>query len=61
MGHGCDASQMNMVANNEETHWPNCDAGFVHANYFMLGKMHASSIDAEVVERIADLMKEARQ
>jgi hypothetical protein len=60
MSHGCDASEMNMLGNNEETYWPNCDTGFTHANYFMLGKMHASSIDREVVERIADLMKMVR-
>jgi hypothetical protein len=60
MTHGCDASQMAKVGNNDETHWPNCDPGFTHANYLMLGKAHADSIDAEVVKRIADLMKAAR-
>jgi hypothetical protein len=61
MSHGCDASMESMVGNNVETYWPNCDPGFEHANYFMLGKMHASSIDAVVVERIADLIVQARQ
>jgi hypothetical protein len=58
--HGCGASQMNMLGNNEETYWPDCNPGFVHANYFMLGKMHADYMDAEVVQRIADLIKLAR-
>jgi hypothetical protein len=49
-----------MVGNNEETLWPNCDPGFVHANYFMLGKSHTSAIDAEVFQRIADLMVQDR-
>lgn len=59
--HGCDAEQTNTIGNNEETLWPNCDPGFVHANYFMLGKTHTSPIDDVVVERIADLMVQARQ
>ncbi|MGD8859134.1 MAG: alpha/beta hydrolase [Myxococcales bacterium] len=58
--HGCDAATMSMIGNNEETHWPNCDPGYVHSNYFMLGKTHTSSIDAEVVARIADLINVAR-
>jgi hypothetical protein len=60
MTHGCGAAQMAKVGNNDETYWPDCDPGYTHANYFMLGKMHADSIDAEVVKRIADLMKTAR-
>lgn len=59
-GHGCGAAQMNMIGNNKETYWPDCDGGFVHGNYFMLGKAHADYIDAEVVERIGDLIKLAR-
>jgi hypothetical protein len=58
--HGCDAEQSSMIGNNEETHWPNCDPGFAHANYFMLGKQHTSPIDDVVVQRIADLMLQAR-
>ena len=59
--HGCGAAQTNMVGNNVETYWPDCDAGFTHANYFMLGKAHADYMDAVVVERIADLIKLARR
>lgn len=59
-GHGCGAEQMGMVGNNVETYWPDCDPGFTHANYFMLGKAHADYIDAEVVKRIGDLIKAAR-
>ncbi len=58
--HGCGASVENMVGNNLETHWPNCDPGFAHANYYMYGKAHADYIDAVVVERIADLINAAR-
>jgi hypothetical protein len=59
--HGCDASMEEMVGNNVHTFWPNCDPGFVHANYFMLGKMHASFIDDVVVENIADQIKSTVQ
>lgn len=58
--HGCGAAQENMLGNNVETYWPDCDPGFVHANYFMLGKQHADYMDPEVVERIGDLIKQAR-
>ena len=58
--HGCGAEQTHMVGNNVETYWPDCDPGFVHANYFMLGKAHADYIDADVVKRIGDLIKLAR-
>jgi hypothetical protein len=59
-GHGCGAKQMNMIGNNQETYWPDCRDGFVHGNYFMLGKAHADYIDADVVKRIGDLIKLAR-
>lgn len=58
--HGCGPEQTNMVGNNVETYWPDCNPGFVHANYFMLGKGHIDYMDAEVVERIADLINLAR-
>ena len=61
MTHGCDASMMKMDGNNTETFWPNCDPGFVHANYLMLGKMHIDSMDKEVVQSIVDWIKLARQ
>jgi hypothetical protein len=59
--HGCEASMESMIGNNVETYWPGCNPGFAHANYFMLGKMHASAIDVDVVQRIADLIKATRQ
>jgi len=60
MTHGCDAQQMMMLGNNTQTLWPNCDTGFVHSNYLMLGKMHADSMDDVVVKSIVDLIKSAR-
>ena len=60
MGHGCDAMMMDKVGNNNRTIWPNCDPGFVHSNYLMLGKTHASSIDREVVEDIVNQIKASR-
>jgi hypothetical protein len=60
MSHGCGAAVESLVGNNEETLWPSCNPGFVHANYFMLGKTHISSIDSVVVEKIVTLMNEAR-
>jgi hypothetical protein len=59
MQHGCGAPMTSKIGNNEETFWPNCQQ-FVHANYLMFGKAHADYIDAEVVKRIADLIKQAR-
>jgi hypothetical protein len=58
--HGCAAPQEIKLGNNEQTLWPDCQPGFVHANYFMLGKGHADYMDAEVVESIADLIVESR-
>ena len=61
MTHGCDASMMQMLGNNTETFWPNCDRAFVHANYLMLGKMHTDFMDKEVVQSIVDWIKLSRQ
>jgi hypothetical protein len=58
--HGCDAAQMGMILNNAETHWPNCNPGYVHASYQMHGKAHADYMDADLVKRVADLIKLAR-
>jgi hypothetical protein len=59
--HGCDGAQTEMILMNEHTFWPNCDPGFVHANYYMLGKQHATFMDREAVESIVDWIKAARQ
>jgi hypothetical protein len=40
MGHGCGAQQVMNLGNNRVTQWPNCMPGWVHKNYFMLGKGH---------------------
>ena len=58
--HGCGAAQTGMILNNIETYWPDCNPGFVHANYQMQGKAHADYIDAELVLRIGDLINLAR-
>lgn len=58
--HGCGAAQVSMIGNNKETLWPDCQSGFVHASYFMLGKAHADYIDADVITRIGDLIKSVR-
>ena len=50
-----------MLGNNDETFWPKCDAAFVHANYRMLGKMHADFMDKEVVQSLVDWIKLSRQ
>jgi hypothetical protein len=61
MGHGCDAMQMRAVdANNDETFWPGCDPGWVHANYMMKTKMHATSIDPSVVKSVLDHVQSVR-
>ena len=60
MGHGCGAQVKTMLGNNEQTLWPDCNPGFVHATYMMLGKMHTDSMDAVVVESIIDLINKAR-
>jgi hypothetical protein len=61
MMHGCDAQMTQMLGNNTETFWPNCDPGFVHANYLMLGKMHIDFMDKEVVQSVVDWIKLSRQ
>ena len=58
--HGCGDPQMSMIGNNNETYWPNCNPGFTHANYLMLGKGHTDFLDIELVARIADLIKMTR-
>ena len=58
--HGCGNPQMSKVGNNDETYWPNCNPGFTHANYWMLGKVHEDFLDVELVARIADLIKMTR-
>ena len=52
--HGCDAMSTDATGNNTHDFWPNCDAGYVHANYLMLGKGHSDPLDAVVVAQIAD-------
>jgi hypothetical protein len=38
--HGCGAQQTQNVGNNRVTVWPSCQPGWVHKDYFMLGKGH---------------------
>jgi hypothetical protein len=59
--HGCGAAKKEMILMNDHTFWPDCMPGFVHANYYMLGKEHATFMDADVVKSIADWVKKARQ
>ncbi len=59
--HGCAASMMRAVdMNNDETFWGNCKPGFVHANYLMKTKMHATSMDPSVVKSLVDWIVLAR-
>jgi len=59
--HGCDAGQSQMILNNVHSFWAGCDPGFVHANYYMIGKEHATSMDKAVVESIVNWIKLQRQ
>ena len=59
--HGCQAGMSQMILNNVHNFWPTCQPGFVHANYYMLGKEHATFMDKEVVESIANWIKLQRQ
>jgi hypothetical protein len=59
--HGCAAGQSQMILNNVNNFWSMCKPGFVHSNYYMLGKMHATAMDKEVVESIANWIKIQRQ
>lgn len=59
--HGCSAPQTLKLGDNEQTLWPDCQPGFVHSNYLMLGKGHADFMDPEVVKSIADLIVESRR
>ncbi|MDD9933656.1 MAG: hypothetical protein OXT09_08640 [Myxococcales bacterium] len=60
-GHGCEAAQTEMILDNVHTYWAGCDPGFVHANYYMLGKEHATFMDDEAVLSIVDWIKLGRQ
>ncbi|MDH5670656.1 MAG: hypothetical protein OEZ06_00810 [Myxococcales bacterium] len=57
--HGCDAviSGPEMVGNNRHRWHANCDPGWVHSDYLMLGKGHIDNIDAEVVQSIVEEIK----
>jgi hypothetical protein len=59
--HGCQPGMSQMILNNVHSFWPTCQPGFVHANYYMLGKQHATSMDKEVVESIVNWIKLQRQ
>ena len=59
--HGCGAGMTEMILNNKHTFWPMCKQGFVHANYYMLGKEHATFMDKDVVKSIVDWIKIQRQ
>jgi hypothetical protein len=59
--HGCGTAMTEMILQNKHTFWPSCMPGFVHANYYMLGKEHATFMDKEVVESIVDWIKLQRQ
>jgi pimeloyl-ACP methyl ester carboxylesterase len=41
--HACAAQTTLTLGNNRVTHWPSCGPGWVHKNYFMLGKGHGFS------------------
>lgn len=59
--HGCKAKTMTAIdANNDETSWPDCDEGWVHANYLMKTKSHATSMDPSVVESLVDYINSVR-
>ena len=60
-GHGCAAVKTEMILQNVHTFWPDCKPGFVHANFYMLGKMHATYMDRDVVEKIVNWIKLGRQ
>jgi hypothetical protein len=59
-GHGCGSSVSETFLQNDHTFWPNCQPGFVHANYYMRGKEHATFMDKEVVESIVNWIKLGR-
>jgi pimeloyl-ACP methyl ester carboxylesterase len=62
--HGCDASTSFDLGANRITDWPNCDAGWVHRNYFMVGKAHGFSPvdwpDEQMVTDMADAILSSR-
>jgi poly(3-hydroxybutyrate) depolymerase len=39
-GHGCDARSERTMGQDKVSEWANCDAGWVHQDYLMLGKGH---------------------
>ncbi|NRA35765.1 MAG: alpha/beta hydrolase [Polyangiaceae bacterium] len=59
IAHGCDGMSTDAIGNNTHDFWPNCNAGYVHANYLMLGKGHSDALDSVVVAEIADEIRTA--
>ena len=59
--HGCSPQTIFNLGNNRITEWPSCSAGWVHKNYFMLGKGHGfdpvdwpdSDMDLDMMDAIA--------
>jgi pimeloyl-ACP methyl ester carboxylesterase len=59
--HGCGAMTTSMVGNNVVTEWPDCDAGWVHKNYLMLGKGHGfNPVDWPEEAMATDMMDSIR-
>ena len=61
--HGCSASITGpvMLGNNRHRFFEGCDPGWVHSDYFMLGKGHVEVIDDVVVVSILDEIKGAER
>jgi len=59
MAHGCmtPAKGPEMIGNNKYLYFSGCDNGWAHEDFEMLGKGHIDSMDPEVVEHIADTIK----
>ncbi len=62
--HGCGPKEVTQLGNNTFTQWPNCNPGFVHQSYLMLGKGHGFDPvdwpDEGMTLNIADAMVTAR-
>jgi pimeloyl-ACP methyl ester carboxylesterase len=62
--HGCGARSTRNLGNNRVTEWPACGPGWVHADYFMIGKAHGFDPidwpDEGMTQEIVDAIRDAR-
>lgn len=64
VGHGCGPATTFMIGNTSVTDFPSCSPGWVHRNYFMLGKGHgfdpADWPEQAMIDDLVDAIRSTR-